>query len=251
MAANQDQQFLFLPSFPCFLVSAIPVILSHSLSLYCISLSFIRISRPLSLIPHFPLFPNLFHVNLFLFLSLPLPRSPLLSSAFLFFSSSFFCLSFISHIFPKPSSLPPYFPFLSSFIHLFYSLYRALHFICFTSCYFYHCLPAYCPARWIRRKLVHSNSLYQRDRRGGFYRNRCPPSCESLSKILRHRVVDNSGTNCQCGNEIHRAVGIGKCGVIVLATRDLKVFFAKVSNSAERLLRRCQYRGAFAAPLPA
>jgi hypothetical protein len=63
--------------------------------------------------------------------------------------------------------------------------------------------------------------------------------------------VDNLETNCQRGNEIHRAVGIGKCGVIVLATRDLKHFFSKVSNSAERLLRRCQYRGAFAAPLPA
>jgi hypothetical protein len=61
--------------------------------------------------------------------------------------------------------------------------------------------------------------------------------------------VDNSETNCHRGNEIHRALGIGKCGV--LDTEDLKAFFAKVSNSAQRLLRRCQYRGAFAAPLPA
>jgi hypothetical protein len=65
--------------------------------------------------------------------------------------------------------------------------------------------------------------------------------------------------NCQRGNEIHRAVWIGKHGVIVLAVRDLKTLFAQFPTAwslhaplpyREAFIAALPYHGAFIAALP-
>jgi hypothetical protein len=135
LAANQDQQFPFLSLFPCLLRVNSPLFLSFSLYLQYLSLFHSHISPSFSYSTFSPL-PQFVSSSPVPF---PLsPSSPLPSTlfCFLFFSSSSFCLSCISHTFPIPSSLPPYFPIsfiLSSspLLALTQSLFFLIHFFLF------------------------------------------------------------------------------------------------------------------------